>query len=47
MSDLLLDDVSRFLRRFVVMTEDQAAAVALWVAHTHAIAAADVTPYLT
>jgi hypothetical protein len=43
---LLLDDVARFLRRFVVMSDDQAAAVTLWAAHTHAITAAESTPYL-
>src|SRR5436309_6021848 len=47
MSETLLNDVTAFLRRFVVMSDDQAAAVALWIAHTHAIDAADVTPYLT
>jgi hypothetical protein len=44
---LLLTDLSHFLRRFVVMTEDQAVGIALWVAHTHAFDASDVTPYLT
>ena len=47
MSDLLLKDVSRFLRRFIVMSDHQGVAVTLWVAHTHAFEAADVTPYLT
>jgi hypothetical protein len=42
----LLDDVRAFTRRFVVMSDDQADAVALWTAHTHAVAAADSTPYL-
>jgi hypothetical protein len=42
----LLDDVLGFVRRFVVMTLEQAVVVALWVVHTHAIDAADVTPYL-
>jgi hypothetical protein len=42
----LLRDVSSFLRRFVVMTEEQAAALALWTGHTHAFDAADVTPYV-
>jgi hypothetical protein len=44
---VILDDVVRFIRRFVVLSETQADAVALWVAHTHAIDAADTTPYLT
>ena len=48
MTDLVqtLDDVVAFLRRYVVMTPAQADATALFVAHTHAIEAADATPYL-
>lgn len=42
----LLDGTQRFIRRFVVLSDHQAAAVTLWIAHTHAIKAADVTPYL-
>jgi hypothetical protein len=42
----ILDDVVAFIRRFVVMDEAQADAVALWVAHTHAADAAESTPYL-
>jgi hypothetical protein len=42
----LLDDVGRFVRRFVVMNEHQATVCALWAAHTHAIDAAWMTPYL-
>jgi hypothetical protein len=45
-SALLLEDVARFVRRFVVMSDVQADAVALWIAHTHAIEAAETTPYL-
>lgn len=41
-----LDDVVRFVRRFVVLNEAQADAIALWTAHTHAAEAADTTPYL-
>jgi hypothetical protein len=41
-----LDDVAAFLRRFVVMSHRQTDAVTLWVAHTHATGAAEVTPYL-
>jgi hypothetical protein len=41
----LLEDVAFFLRRFVVLSPAQAVALALWVAHTHAIEAADTTPY--
>jgi len=43
---LLLDDVMRFVRRFVVLSSEQLVAIALWVVHTHAIDAADATPYL-
>ncbi|HEY6605914.1 MAG TPA: DUF3631 domain-containing protein [Gaiellaceae bacterium] len=46
MSGLLFDDVARFLGRFVVMSQHQVDACTLWVAHTHAIDAADSTPYL-
>ena len=42
-----LTRAENFLRRFVVLTDDQACAIVLWVAHTHAIEAAAVTAYLT
>lgn len=42
----VLGEVERFLRRFMVMTEAQFAAVTLWIAHTHAIDACVFTPYL-
>lgn len=43
----LLGDVERFLRRYIVFGSDaQARAVTLWIAHSHAIEAADVTIYL-
>ncbi len=42
----LLADVEQFIRRFVILTDDQATAVALWVAHTHTLDAFDCTPYL-
>jgi len=42
----LLDDVLRFVRRFVVLSSAQATVVALWVLHTHALKAAETTPYL-
>jgi hypothetical protein len=45
-SGLLLDDVARFIRRFVVLSDAQAATGSLWVAHTHAIESFDTTPYL-
>ena len=42
----ILDDVRRFVQRYVVLTPDQAVAVALWVAHVYAFGAAITTPYL-
>src|SRR5262249_51111638 len=43
----LLDDVERLVGRYVVFRSPaQAVAVTLWVAHTHALEAFDVTPYL-
>ena len=42
----LLDEVEKFYRRFVVMTDAQHAAVALWTLHTHAVDAAEATPYI-
>jgi hypothetical protein len=46
MSATLLDDIARFVRRFVVLTDHQLVAVSLWIAHTHAFEAADTTPYI-
>ncbi len=43
----LLEDVEAFVRRFIVFGSDaQVTAVVLWLLHTHAIGAAEVTPYL-
>jgi hypothetical protein len=42
----VLDEVAVRLRRYVVMTEAQVCAVALWVVHTHTFSAAEATPYL-
>ena len=42
----VLDSLAGLVRRFVVLDDAQARVVALWVAHAHAIAAADTTPYL-
>ena len=42
----LLAELAGFVRRFVVMSEAQADAAALWTAHTHCFAAAEQTPYL-
>ena len=42
----VLDDVARYIRRYVVLSDTQARACTLWVAHCHAFAAAETTPYL-
>jgi hypothetical protein len=42
----LLGDLRAFLLRFVVLSDRQADACSLWVLHSHAIEAADCTPYL-
>lgn len=42
-----LDATSAFVRRFVVLSEHQVAAVALWVFHTYSADAAESTPYLS
>jgi len=41
-----LNDLVTFMRRFVSISDAQARVVVLWIAHTHAFAAADTTPYL-
>ena len=42
----MLDDVARYIRRYVVLSDSQTRACTLWVAHCHAFAAAEATPYL-
>jgi hypothetical protein len=42
----LLDSLVALVHRFVVLADAQAWVIALWVAHAHAIDAADSTPYL-
>ena len=42
----ILDGLVAFIRRFVALSYVQVVMVALWVMHTHAIDAADCTPYL-
>jgi hypothetical protein len=42
----LLDEVVAFIRQYVAMSDEQTDACALWVAHSHAFAAAETTPYL-
>jgi hypothetical protein len=43
---IVLDDVVRFVRCFVVLSPEQAAAITLWVAHTFMFEAFDCSPYL-
>jgi hypothetical protein len=47
MSDILLNDVGAFVRRFVVLNDTQVDAITLFEAHTHAIEAFDTTGYLS
>ncbi len=42
----ILDSVMAFIRRFVSLTEAEYRVIALWIPHTHAIEAAEFTPYL-
>ncbi len=42
----LLGSARGFVRQYVVLSDAQADAIALWIAHTHAVDAADATPYL-
>lgn len=45
--DPLLADIVTFIRRFVVLTDEQTLVVALWVLHTHLITEIEQTPYLS
>ena len=42
----LLNAFSEFIRRFVTLSEAQADVCAVWTVHTHALEAAEFTPYL-
>ena len=42
----VLDHLMTFIGKFVVLDVHQGVTLALWVAHTHALAAFDCTPYL-
>lgn len=44
--EAVLGELVAYVRRYVIVNDEQADAVALWVTHTHALAAAEVTPYL-
>lgn len=41
-----LDEVRGFITRYVVLTDHQAVACALWIVHTYAVDAVDITPYI-
>jgi hypothetical protein len=43
----LLDDLAVFVRRYVVLKPEEADVLALYKVHTHAIGAAEFTPYLS
>jgi Protein of unknown function (DUF3631) len=43
----ILDRVSRFIRSFVHLSDEQARIVTLWAAHTHSFLSATCTPYLS
>lgn len=47
LTDALLIDVAAFIRRYVVLSDVQLVALALWVLHTHVIDAAQTTPYIS
>lgn len=42
----LLEELAGLIRRYVALGEEQAFVIALWIVHTHALDAADTTPYL-
>src|SRR5215203_1790898 len=42
----LLHELVEFIRRFVILREEQAQLIALWIIHTYAFDAAETTPYL-
>lgn len=44
---ITLDRVASFVLRYVAMSDEQADAVALWIAHTHTLDAFELSPYLT
>jgi hypothetical protein len=42
----LLDEVEAFISLYVVLSEAQSAAIALWIAHTYSVKVSAWTPYL-
>jgi hypothetical protein len=45
--ETLVEDLVAFIRHFVSLTREQALVFALWLVHTHAVEAADFTPYMS
>lgn len=43
----VLEDLVRFVRCYVVMSDAQATTAALWILHTHVFGSAEATPYLS
>jgi hypothetical protein len=43
----LIEEMREFVRRFVVLNDYQAVAIALWIFHTYAIESAETTPYMS
>ncbi len=43
----LLDEIARFLSRFVMLSRSQLYAITLWIIHTYLFEFADTTPYLS
>lgn len=43
----LLEKIMPFVRRYVVVGDDELVALALWVCHTHSFPAFEVTPYVS
>ena len=41
-----IEDARAFITRYVVLAPEQADACSLWICHTYALDAADITPYL-
>lgn len=42
----LFDDIRHFIRRYIVLTDDECVALALWVMHTYCFSAGENTPYV-
>lgn len=42
----VLSDTRDFIRKYVVLPDDELVTLTLWVAHTHAISASNCTPYM-